>query len=193
MSTVIKSKGDFLLYVDADRIALGRQEWNWRAALFDEVWKFERLLRWYEYNLNCRPSSLMRYVTTLQFHRASTRLGFKIPPNVFGPGLSIGNIGTIVVNPSARVGANCRIHVCTSIASAAGSEDKAPKIGNNVYIGPGAKIFGDITIADDIAIGANSVVNRSFFEPGITIAGVPARKVSQKGSKDLIIMGLNKL
>ena len=60
------------------------------------------------------------------------------------------------------------------------------KIGDNVYIGPD-KTFGSITIADDIAIGANSVVNSSFTQPGITIAGIPAKKVSNKGSERLII------
>lgn len=54
-------------------------------------------------------------------------------------------------------------------------------IGKHVYIGPGAKIFGDIYIADDIAIGANAVVNKSFTTPGITVAGVPAKIISDKG------------
>lgn len=71
------------------------------------------------------------------------------------------------------------------IATYPGTE-KAPKIGNNVFIGAGAKIYGDIIIADDTAIGANSLVNKSFTESGITIAGIPARKVSNKGSKNLI-------
>ena len=62
-------------------------------------------------------------------------------------------------------------------------------IGDNVYIGPGAMLFGPIRIADEIAIGANSVVNRSFEEPGITIAGAPARKVSDRGSEGLLIRG----
>ncbi|MFA6372695.1 MAG: hypothetical protein WCW68_08725 [Methanothrix sp.] len=134
-------------------------------------------------------SKIIYYILVYKFHRMSIKLGFTVPVNVFGPGLSIGHVGTIVVNGSARIGANCRIHACTSIATAAGYSDKAPKIGNNVYIGPGAKIFGDIIIADDIAIGANSVVNSSFMEPGITIAGVPAKKVGNKGSKGLIIRG----
>jgi serine O-acetyltransferase len=56
-----------------------------------------------------------------------------------------------------------------------------------VYIGPGVKIYGPIEIADNIAIGANSVVNRSFIESGITIAGNPARKISNKGSIGLLI------
>ncbi|MBT0889312.1 hypothetical protein KJR38_03095 [Streptococcus lutetiensis] len=52
-----------------------------------------------------------------------------------------------------------------------------PVIGNNVDIGVGAKIIGNVTIADGIKIGANAVVNKSFYEEGITIVGVPARKV----------------
>jgi len=117
----------------------------------------------------------------------SILLGFTILPNVFGPGLSIGHRGTIVINPCAKIGANCRIHVCVSIGTEAGHTFKAPVIGDNVYIGPGAKLFGKIYIADGIAIGANSVVTKSFCEKNITIAGVPAKKISDKGSEGLII------
>ena len=41
--------------------------------------------------------------------------------------------------------------------------DKASRIGNNVYIGPGAIIFGDIEIADNVSIGANATVNKSVL------------------------------
>ena len=41
----------------------------------------------------------------------------------------------------------------------------------------GEGVLGDIYIADHIIIGANAVVTRSFYEPGITVAGIPARKV----------------
>lgn len=57
----------------------------------------------------------------------------------------------------------------------------APNIGNCIYISPGAKLFGAIEVADHIQIGANAVVNKSFTEEGISIAGVPARKVSDNG------------
>jgi serine O-acetyltransferase len=100
---------------------------------------------------------------------------------VFGPGLSIAHRGTIVVHSNSRVGSNCRLHVCVVVGTNGGSV-KAPKIGNNVYIGPGAKLIGDIEIADGIAIGANAVVNQSFTEPNITIGGIPARRISSKGS-----------
>lgn len=79
------------------------------------------------------------------------------------------------------------MHACVNIGTKAGYEDVAPKIGDNVYIGPGAKIFGQIAIADGIAIGANSVVNKSFLEPAISIAGVPAKKISERGSEGMLV------
>lgn len=186
---MIKSKRDYKYYLEADRIALGKKRKK-PMIFFDEVWVFERLLRKVEYYKNCKKSKFYLpyyYYLYLKFHLLGTFLGFHIKPNVFGPGLSISHPGTIIVNGSARVGANCRIHVCTSIGTKAGHGDLAPTIGNNVYIGPGAKIFGDIKIADGIAIGANSVVNESFTEPNIGIAGIPAKKINDKGSKDLML------
>lgn len=56
-----------------------------------------------------------------------------------------------------------------------------PVIGDNVFISPGVKMFGDIRIGNNIVIGANSVMNRSFEEDNICIAGVPARKISNNG------------
>lgn len=185
---MIKSKQDYKYYLEADRIALGKKSKK-PMFFFDEVWLFQRLLRKVEYYKNCKNSIFFRpyyYYLYLKFHLLSLFLGFHIKPNVFGPGLSISHPGTIVINGSARVGANCRIHVCTVIGTKAGYGDVTPRIGDNVYIGPGAKIFGDIEIADGIAIGANSVVNKSFTEPNIGIAGIPAKKINDKGSEKLV-------
>lgn len=107
--------------------------------------------------------------------------GYSIPPNVFGKGLSIAHRGTIVVNSGAKVGENCRIHVCVNIGTALGCSEVAPSIGDNVYIAPGVKIYGRIHIANGIVIGANSVVTKSFVEKDICIAGVPAKKISDCG------------
>ncbi len=192
---MITSKEDYLFYLEADRIALGigRNPGTYLFhLLFHEIWRFERLLRKVEYYRNCKTSPIWRpyyYYLLYRFRSHGFKLGLSIPPNVFGPGLSIGHPGTIVVNNGTRVGANCRIHACVVIGTTPAHQDRAPRIGNNVYIGPGAKIFGGITIVDGIAIGANAVVNRSFLEPNITIAGVPAEKVSDKGSQGLLIRG----
>jgi serine O-acetyltransferase len=187
----IGTQEEYRFYLEADSASL--EMTRGRPRLFgDEIWQFERLLRAVEYSENCLHSPFWtpyKALLSLRFHHLSTRLGFTIPPNVFGPGLAIAHRGTIVVNACARVGANCRVHVCVNIGSQAGTDNLAPVIGDNVYIGPGAMLFGPIRIADGIAIGANSVVNKSFEEPGITIAGAPARRVSDRGSEGLLVPG----
>jgi len=184
---MINSHNDYKSYLEADRVALGVGRKHPRF-LGDDIWKFQRLLRRLEYLKNCKRSVLGKVCFLFSYYcwrKLGIKLGFSIPLNVFGPGLAIAHQGTIVVNETAKVGANCRIHVCVNIGTGAGLTDAAPVIGNNVYIGPGVKMFGKIVIADGIAIGANAVVNKSFLEPGITIAGVPARKISSKGSAGL--------
>ena len=157
-----------------------------RPKLFgDLVWKFQIILRkteYFSYICRKRKHLILHYCWyRFLFHKYSVKLGFTIPLNVFGPGLSIAHYGTIVVSDAARVGENCRIQEGINIGSTNGSA-AAPQIGNNVFIGTGAKIIGDITIADDVAIGANAVVVKSIFEKGVTYGGVPARKISSNNS-----------
>jgi serine O-acetyltransferase len=185
---MIKSKEDYEFYLAADRLALAIKHKRPRICvnLQDETWKFERLLRKVEYLENCGNNPLDKIVclqAKYSLQKLSLKLGFAISRNVFGPGLSIAHGGPIIVHPKAVVGENCRIDRCVSIGSIH-YPAAAPRIGNNVYIGPGAVIDGDIEIADGIAIGANSYVNKSFKEPGITIAGCPAKKISDKGSRN---------
>lgn len=187
---MIKSKGDYEFYLEADRIALSRKGKKPKHFDYDYIWEFQRLLRKVEYYQNCKNSLFWKpylFYLKRKYYLLSTKLGFTIPLNVFGPGLSIAHRGTIVINNATKIGANCRLHACVNIGTKAGYDNMAPKIGDNVYIGPGVKIFGNIEIADGIAIGANAVVNRSFIEPNITIAGVPAKKINDKGSEGLLI------
>lgn len=116
----------------------------------------------------------------------SQKTGIQIPINVCGKGLSIAHSGPIIVNGNARIGDYCRIHVGVNIGTAAGDEILVPHIGNNVYIGPGAKLFGKIQIADNVAIGANAVVNKDVLSPSVSVGGIPARIISQKGSHGLL-------
>jgi serine O-acetyltransferase len=185
---MIKSYAEYKGYLEADRIALGRTR-TLKSLLFDDVWRFQRLLRRLEYLTNCRGSGLMRWLVAYWYRRHGRRLGFSIPINVFGPGLSIAHPGTIVVNKGAKVGANCRLHVCVSIGTQAGKSFDAPSIGDNCYIAPGVKMFGKIHLGPNMTIGANAVVNRSFPAGNVTIGGIPARVISQKTSDGLLIRG----
>ena len=117
------------------------------------------------------------------YKRVSLKLGFSIPINVFGPGLSIAHYGTIVVNPAARIGKNCRIHEGVTIGATNG-DTRSAQIGDNVFIGSGAKVIGNISIAPDVAIAANAVVVTNIQEAGTTWGGIPAKKISNKDSHD---------
>ena len=184
---MIQSKHDYDFYLESDKVALNIPETSWSTERYiDEkytIWNFEKLLRKLEYYMNCKPlqKSYIQYLKW-KFYRMGRQVGFSIHPNVFGPGLSIAHTGTLIVNGNVRVGENCRIHNCVHLATQAGSDNACPTLGNNIFIAPGAIVFGKIQIADNIVIGANSVVNTSFLEAGITIAGSPAKKVSNADS-----------
>lgn len=184
---MIQSFNDYKFYVEKDRLALQVKPYAFTLRLKEllfpnQILRFELYLRRYEYLRNKKNKSFLDkcllLFTYFKFRKLSFKLGFSIPPNVFGPGLSIAHYGTIVVNYNAKVGSNCRIHACVNIGASAGNK-AAPIIGKNVYIGPGAKIFGDIQIADNIVIGANAVVNKSCLENNCVIAGNPAKIVKK--------------
>lgn len=154
---MIKSKQDLYTYLNCDKIVYGGKA--------------------------CKiPSNKLQH----RHQSLGYLFGFDIPINVFGPGLRINHWGMIVVNGNARIGAFCDIHQGVNIGNHENSDD-VPEIGNNVWIGPGAKLFGKIHIADGCAIGANAVVNRSFNEPNKSVAGIPAKIVSDKGNRNIRI------
>lgn len=185
---MIKTKSDLVEYLAADKKALGRAK-N-RPAINDYIWKYEILLRKCEYYSNTKKT-LIGGVLHLYYKYRRSKLGafcgFSIPINCAGKGLCLAHLGTVIINPNAKLGENCRIHVGVNIGADARISDAAPHIGDNVYIAPGAKLFGDIEIADNIAIGANAVVNKSFTEKGISIGGIPAKKISDTGSEGILI------
>lgn len=186
---MIRSKADYIRYLECDKKALlGEHGGGLIEFLKNDIWRFERLLRKAEYLRNCRRDLLGKIfyiIVKLRLRKLSYKLGFSIPENVFKEGLSIAHYGNIIVNPKTKVGKNCRIHVGVNIGSDARDSSKVPQIGDNVYIAPGVKIFGDTIIGDNTIIGANAVVNKSFPEGNITIGGVPARVISTRSSRDI--------
>lgn len=135
----------------------------------------------------------MLHIQSIRFERYSQKLGCELPAGVFGPGLCINHAGGVVITGNAKVGSNCRINAGVNIGEFGKFNDEsssvnAPVIGNNVYIGPGAKIFGAITIGDNVAIGANAVVNKNV-PSGATVVGIPGKVLENKGSFGLLLYG----
>lgn len=170
-----------ILYCDLQRHYPPLDRWKLRYRYKYPILAWQRRLRFIEH---CERSSpllnpfqklWLRLIKFIHLHD-SIRLGFTIPLHTTGAGLSIAHWGTITIEGKARIGRNCRIHQGVTIGSKNG---KVPRIGDDCFIGANASVIGDITIGNNVVIGANSLVNRSFGD-NVTIAGVPAKSVTAR-------------
>lgn len=170
----------FFLYEDIRTNGEARDTFKQKMKWFmNPRLRFTRNLRFYEYYANQPRTVFNRIMTAWHYYihkQLSYKLGFTVYKNNFGPGVCFCHYGTLVVNKDARIGRNCRIHVGVNIGSVKGG---APQIGDNVYIGPGAKLFGPITIGNNVSIGANAVVNKSFPD-NCVVAGIPAKIIKKE-------------
>lgn len=146
----------------------------------DPSWVIKRylfFLRKEEYYFNTHKNLRYLYYFRKKNHLGN-RLGFKIPHNCFGPGLTIYHHGEIIVNEKARIGANCKLHGGNCIGNK-GRIDIAPRIGDNLDMGIGAKVLGDVKLEDNVTIGAGAVVIKTYCGSSIVLVGVPAKKISK--------------
>lgn len=99
------------------------------------------------------------------------------PAARFGQGIMLDHATGFVVGETAVVGDNCSfLHGVTLGGSGKESGDRHPKIGDNVLIGAGASVLGNIRVGNCSLIAAGSVVLNEV-PPMTTVAGVPARIV----------------
>ncbi|WP_437894981.1 serine O-acetyltransferase [Sorangium sp. So ce124] len=82
----------------------------------------------------------------------------------------------VVIHPDAVIGDNCIVGQNVTIGKNFGRK-RAPRIGNDVYIGAGSVVIGDITVGDNVIIGANSVVNKDV-PSNTVVAGNPFRIIA---------------
>jgi serine O-acetyltransferase len=110
--------------------------------------------------------------------------GVSLPAHArIGKGLYIGHFGNIIVHPDTVMGERCSLSQGVTIGVLGGDRPGVPRIGNDVYIGAGAKILGPITIGDGAIIGANAVVIDDV-PAGATAVGVPARNILKQQSDE---------
>lgn len=152
--------------------------------LVGESFKYNFWLRTCRYT---RSSALLKFtvypLARFMHRRLTYRLGISIPPETdIGSGFFIGHFGGIVVNPKSVIGRNCNISQGVTLGRANRGRNKGyPTLGDNVYIGPGAVIVGNVRIGNNVAIGANCVVTRDVPDDAV-VAGVPGRVISRAGS-----------
>lgn len=142
--------------------------------------KHSVLLRKTEYYLNTGK----RFRATLykiRLLKLQDKYGLHIPLNCCGKGLKIMHTGSVLINENAVVGDNCVFHINTALV-AVKPNNTAPIIEDGCTFFVGSIVVGGIHVASHTVVGANSVVNKSIEKSNTTVAGIPAKTITERGS-----------
>jgi serine O-acetyltransferase len=158
-----------------------REDWHtyerdiWRQGLWAMA-----VYRFGQWRYRLRPAWLRKpFSLVYKILRTMSQMltGIELPCETrVGHRLRIEHFGGIVVSGDAIIGDDVVLRQGVTIGLKRTNERGAPRIGNRVDIGAGAKILGDIEIGDDAVIGANAVVLKDV-PAGALAVGVPARIV----------------
>ncbi|MEM8638488.1 MAG: serine O-acetyltransferase [Cyanobacteria bacterium P01_G01_bin.54] len=152
---------------------------NWLEVLLCypglQVLLFHRLAHWlYHLGIPLLPrllSHLARGLTGIEIH----------PGAVIGRGVFIDHGMGVVIGETAIVGDYCLIYQGVTLGGTGKETGKRhPTLGENVVVGAGAKVLGNLLIGNNVRIGAGSVVLRDV-PSDCTVVGVPGRLVYRSG------------
>jgi serine O-acetyltransferase len=118
-------------------------------------------------------SQIMRLLTGIEIH----------PGAKIGPGFFIDHGMGVVIGETAELGQNVTLYQGVTLGGTGTERGKRhPTLGDNVVVGAGAKVLGNIKLGNNVKVGAGSVVIRSVPD-NCTVVGVPAEIVRKAGHK----------
>ncbi len=124
-------------------------------------------------------SWVLRLLAFLLFKMTEVMTGISLPASAqIGKGFYVGHFGGIILHSDVKMGEHCSIGPGVVIGTRGNGSKGAPEIGNDVYIGVGAKILGAVKIGDRAKIGANAVVLNDV-PAGATAVGIPAKTLNE--------------
>lgn len=148
---------------------------------------YKTVWRYREKALTSR-SALVRIINKCKYYRQMNRFNAFIPLSTKFEDMPVfaHNYCGVFISANARIGKNCVIFHQVTIGSNTLPDSNgkgAPQIGNNVYIGCGAKIIGNVTIGDNVRIGANCVVTKDI-PANCTVVSASPRIIEHTSVKD---------
>lgn len=173
-------KGQYFRYMFPTR---SRRIMGWiKHEPIMSIWRWQKASRcadFYHYLIDNGGSILdkIRYIYWIRRrNRIGEKLGIELKTEEIGKGLFIYHFGGGIV-ANGKWGENIHLHGNNCIGNGGPGQHVPPTLGNNIMVGVGAKIIGNIYIADNVKIAAGAVVVNDIDEIGCTVAGVPAKIV----------------
>jgi len=169
-------RADFKIVFERDPAAR-----NWLEVLFCypglQALMFHRFAHWlWNLGLPFVPrflSHISRFITGIEIHPGAT----------IGHGVFIDHGMGVVVGETAIIGDYCLIYQGVTLGGTGKESGKRhPTLGENVVVGAGAKVLGNIQIGHNVRIGAGSVVLREV-PSDCTVVGIPGRVVYRAGER----------
>lgn len=183
---MINSIQDLRYYLTEDLKRYGGKAPNVKDwLLHNEAWYIYHLvrqIRYMEYYMNTKgkmhPLFLWHF---FRYKRLSFKLHITIYPNTVGAGLRIYHAGGFIhIGPHCKIGKNCTLLPGVVFGNKHEEANKGEVVvGDNCYFGLGAKIFGPLTIGNNVTVGANAVVTKDIPDNAV-VGGVPAKVIKTK-------------
>ncbi len=182
---MIQSKEDKRKYLEEDLKALHFRHRLFKpntilAYLFSHqnafLWRYLLHLRNAEYLHNCHPFlwQIRYFYHNWRMRVEARKLGnIEIPINTIGYGTIFFHIGKIIINKDARLGNHCTLYPGVCIGKK--GDGNVPVLGDNVFVGLGAKVIGKVEICSGSIIAPNAVVLQSPKNQRVVLGGVPAK------------------
>ena len=132
---------------------------------------------------------LLEPIYLILVHRIRSKWGIEISRSAeIGAGFYIGHYGGITISGLSRIGKNVKVSQLVTIGvSGQGEKRGAPTIGDNVYIAPGARLFGRIHVGRNARVGANAVIYKDIpdnatvvLDPGFKIISFKDNQFQQE-------------
>ena len=175
---MIRTKKELSFYIKADYMMnRGYFSPSWKRRLFtlifpDYIMDYLCAMRKYHYYKHLDGGGkILSLWYKMRFRKLGIKLGYSIHEDVIGYGLVLCHHGTIVVGGENHIGNYCVLHTSTCVAQI------GKEIGDGCYLSTGVKITKSLKLGDNVSIGANSLVNSSYPEGNIMIAGSPAKVI----------------
>lgn len=143
-----------------------------------KLWKYNKALYSCQYYKNL--GGIFARIKFLKYRIKKNWLGLKLGLEIHEKSVGTGLIiyhGNIIINSKSKIGDNCALHGMNCVGNN-GKDDLCPTIGDNVEIGVGAHIIGNIHIGNNVIIGAGAVVVKDV-PCNVVVAGNPAKIIKR--------------